>query len=153
MLELVAAGQQYTGARGLCSALTDGMAVMTMESKRGGRSTNHWSGSGSEPTLHDEASSKAINFRFSIPSKGGGGTECMVRVPSEDFGRVVSAMVKTDPQSPYSIVQALLNAGFDNAVEAFERAKQEWMNREIRFLELRRQYATERGQRSAADGS
>jgi hypothetical protein len=52
----------------------------------------------------------------------------MVRVPSEDFGRVVNAMVSTDPASPYSIAVALLNAGFDNAVETFERAKQEWIN-------------------------
>jgi hypothetical protein len=77
----------------------------------------------------------------------------MVRVPSEDFGRVVNAMVSTDPASPYSIAEALLNAGFDNAVEGFERAKQEWINREIRSLERRREKANERGQRRAADGS
>src|SRR5215831_6917355 len=103
---------------------------MTMQSYRGGASTNHWSGSGSEPRLLHETSSKAIQLRFSISSKGGGETNCMVRVPSEDFGSVVSAMVSTDPESPYSIAEALLNAGFDNAVEAFERAKQEWINRQ-----------------------
>jgi len=126
---------------------------MTMESRRGGASTNYWSGHGSEPTLHYETSSKAIQFRFSISSKGGGDTNCMVRVPSGDFGRVINSMVSADPASPYSIAEALLNAGFDNAVEAFERAKQEWINREIRSLERRRERAIERGQRSAADGN
>ena len=126
---------------------------MTMQSFRGGVSTKQWSGSGSEPTLSHETSSKAIQFRFSISSKGGGDTNCMVLVPSEDFGRVVDYMVTTDPESFYRIAEALLNAGFDNAVEAFERAKQEWINREIRSLERRHERATELGKIRAAVGS
>lgn len=126
---------------------------MTMESYRGGASTGHFSGRGSEPELLYGTSSKDIRFRFSISSKGGGDTNCMVLVPSEDFGRVVDYMVTTDPESFYRIAEALLNAGFDNAVEAFERAKQEWINREKRSLERRHERATELGKIRAAVGS
>ena len=134
-------------------SLNRGTVVMTMESWRGGASTKNYSSRGSEPELRYGTSSKDIRFCFSISSKGGGDTNCMVLVPSEDFGRVVDTMVSTDSQSPYSIAEALLNAGFDNAVEAFERAKQEWINREIRSLERRRERATERGKIRAAVGS
>ena len=125
---------------------------MTMESKRGGASTNHWSGSGSVPELFYNSERKDIRFRFTIGSKGGGDTNCMVRVPSEDFGSVVSAMARADPEeSHYNVAKAMLSAGFDKAVEAFERAKQEWIDQEIRFLERRREIATERGRRRAAE--
>ena len=125
---------------------------MTMESKRGGASTNYWSGSGSEPRLYLDAARKDIQFRFTIPSKGGGDTNCMVRVPSEDFREVARAMAKADPdEGHYEIAKAMLNVGFDKAVEAFERAKQEWIDQEIRSLERRRERATELGRRRAAE--
>jgi hypothetical protein len=129
------------------------MGAMTMESKRGGASTDYWSGSGSEPKLYfTDSARKDIQFRFTIPSKGGGDTNCMVRVPSEDFDSVARAMAKADrEEGPYNIAKAMLDVGFDKAVEAFERAKQEWIDQEKRRLEHRREMATERGRRRAAE--
>ena len=76
----------------------------------------------------------------------------MVRVPSEDFGSVVRAMASADPEgSYYKIAKAMLKVGFDEAVEAFERAKQEWIDEGIRSLERRRERAAERGRRRAAE--
>ena len=63
---------------------------MTIKAYRSGETATYWSADPYyEKLTHQD---NQITFEFSMPSKGGGGTEVQVRITSESFEAVAKAM-------------------------------------------------------------